>query len=159
MEPLAHVAHADWGSNPKKRQVAVAELTEAGIFKVVTLAPALSIASMNGDLRRGLHVPNSVSGDLVAGFDFPIGLPRAYAERAGIASFPDFLLQIGHGPWARFAEVAATSDEVSIHRPFYPARPGGTLQSHLYDGLGLSRQEIRRRCDGNDAETIFWTLV
>jgi hypothetical protein len=113
---------------------------------------------MDGDLRIGMNVHGLGTGQLMAGFDFPIGVPRAYGERAGITFFPDFLPLIGHEPWHRFAEVAERAHEVSIHRPFYPARPGGTLQSHLYDGLGLSRQQIRRRSDGNDAETIFWTL-
>jgi hypothetical protein len=154
----AHVAHADWGTNPRKRQVAVAELTPKGNYRVVTLAPALSPAAMAGDLRKGLHVGASAQGQLLAGFDFPIGFPRAYAERGGVTSFPDFLPLIGHGDWERFSEAASTPEEVSIHRPFYPARPGGTMQVHLYDGLGLTRDQIRRRCDGIDAETMFWTL-
>jgi hypothetical protein len=77
----------------------------------------------------------------------------------GITSFPNFLPQIGHGSWAQFTNVASTPPEVSISRPFYPARPGGTLQSHLYDGLGLTRQQIRRRCDGSDAEAMFGPWV
>ena len=113
---------------------------------------------MSGDLRVGLNVAGLGNGQLLAGFDLPIGLPRAYAERVGITSFPEFLPLIGLGEWQRFAEVAGTAAEISLHRPFYPARPGGTLQSHLYDGLGLSRQQIRRPCDGNDAESTFWTL-
>ena len=150
------IAHADWGTNPKKRQVAVAELSIEGYYNVESLAPAQTEARMGGDLRFGLNVTGA--GQLLVGFDLPLGFPRAYAERAGIISFPDFLPSIGSGPWQRFAEVAVLADEVSLQRPFYPARPGGTLQSHLYDGLGLTREQIRRRCDGNDAATMFWTL-
>jgi hypothetical protein len=114
---------------------------------------------MNGDLRIGLNVADRGAGQLWAGFGFPIGLPRAYAERAGISFFPDFLPLIGHERWHRFAEVAAAADEIGLHRPFYPARPGGEVQhAHLHEGLGLTLQQIRRRCDGNDSETMFWTL-
>jgi hypothetical protein len=151
-----HIAHADWGTDPRKRQVAAARRTSSGGYEVVSVAPAIPTAVMNGDLRAGLHVEGE--GRLLAGFDFPIGLPRAYAERVGVTFFPDFLPEIGHGPWEHFAKVAATRDEIGLHRPFYPMRPGGTLRAHLYDGLGLTGPQLRRRCEGNDAETMFWTL-
>jgi hypothetical protein len=151
------IAHADWGTDPKKRQVAVAELHSDGHYRIVTLSAAQSITQMAGDLRLGFHLPRG-RGQLLVGFDLPFGLPRAYAALAGISFFPEFLPDIGHGPWARFAECAALPAEVSIHRPFYPARSGGTKRAHLYDGLGLTREQIRRRADGSDAETMFWTL-
>jgi hypothetical protein len=68
------------------------------------------------------------SGQLMAGFGFPIGFPRSYAKRIGVTFFPDFLPLIGQEPWHRFAEVAVLAHEVSIHLPFYPARPGGTCR-------------------------------
>lgn len=49
-------------------------------------------------------------------------------------------------------------EEIALHRPFYPARPGGTLLNHLYHQLGMTCEQLRRRCEGNDAETLFWTL-
>ena len=152
------IAHADWSINPEKRQVAVAELTAEHHYRVMSLGPAQPLLTAPGDLRLGLNVAPLGPGQLWVGLDFPIGLPRAYAEQAGITFFPDFLPLIGKEPWDRFADVGATADDVSLHRPFYPARPGGTRQTHLYEGLGLTRQQIRRRCDGNDAESIFWTL-
>jgi hypothetical protein len=152
------IAHADWGTDPKKRQVALAERHPDGGYHVLSIAQADPMAVQAGDLRMGLTGSPGSDGLLLAGFDFPIGLPRAYAERAGVTYFPDFLPEIGHGEWEQFAQVAETAAEVSLHRPFYPARPGGTAQAHLYDGLGLTRQQLRRRCDGTDAETTFWTL-
>ena len=82
----------------------------------------------------------------------------AYAELAGIAFFPDLLPLLGIEPWDRFYDVAETADEISIHRPFYPFRPGGTSRDQLHSGLGLDRTQLRRRCEGNDAATMFWTL-
>jgi hypothetical protein len=94
----------------------------------------------------------------MAGFDFPIGLPREYATAAGISSFPPFLDGVGSPPWEEFCVVARRASEITLQRPFYPAAPGGTRRQHLYLGLGLGRAGLRRRCEGTDAETLFWTL-
>ena len=145
------VAHADWGSAPRKRVVAVARPAGAG-YQVVALA-----AAGDGDLVAALG-RRYQPARAVLGFDFPIGLPRAYARAVGVTSFPDFLGQLGGPPWAGFGSVATGPDEISLRRPFYPARPGGARRAHLTAGLGLTERELRRRCDGTDAETLFWTL-
>jgi hypothetical protein len=94
----------------------------------------------------------------MAGFDFPIGVPRSYAAAAGITAFPALLAALGTPPWQSFHLVAARPEEISLHRPFYPMRPGGSSRAHLSAALGLSAAELRRRCEGNDAESLFWTL-
>jgi hypothetical protein len=149
--PADLVAHADWGSDPRKRLVATARRT-AGRYQIVSLAPA-----PDGDLLAKL-AERYRPFRAVIGFDFPIGLPRAYAAAVGARSFPEFLGQLGAAPWLEFDRVAGHPAEISLRRPFYPARPGGTRRQDLYDGLGLSAQQVRRRCDGSDAETLFWTL-
>ena len=73
-------------------------------------------------------------GGAVLGFDFPIGVPRAYARVAGISRFLNLLPELGSGSWRDFFNIAERPNEVSIRRPFYPARPGGTLQEHLVAG-------------------------
>jgi hypothetical protein len=149
--PADLVAHADWGSDPPKRVVATARRA-ADRYRVVSLA-----AAPDGDLLTDLD-ERYRPFHAVIGFDFPIGLPRAYAAAVGARSFPDFLGQLGAPPWLDFDRVASQPAEISLGRPFYPARPGGTRRQHLYDGLGLSARQLRRRCDGSDAETLFWTL-
>jgi hypothetical protein len=94
----------------------------------------------------------------MVGFDFPIGLPRAYAAVAGISSFPQFLDVLGSPPWEEFDVVARRPSEITLHRPFYPAVPGGTKREHLCHALGLTAPELRRVCEAADAETLFWTL-
>jgi hypothetical protein len=100
----------------------------------------------------------------VAGFDFPIGVPQSYAEKAGFGRFPDMLLRLGSGRWNDFYKPAERPDEISLERPFYPRAPGGTNKKQLLDALGLhSSEELLRLCDrstatrGNACE-IFWTL-
>jgi hypothetical protein len=157
----AVVAHADWGCDPRKRQVAVACPAPAAgppRYRVVSLAAAPD-GSRAGqpDLFAEL-ASRCGAGPALVGFDFTIGLPRAYAAAIGAASFPAFLSALGSPPWRDFDRVAELPAEISLHRPFYPYRPGGTRREHLYAGLGLSAAQLRRRCDGNDAETLFWTL-
>jgi hypothetical protein len=165
------IGHADWGSTPGKRQLALARLAAAGPggrpgYQVVWLAAvpepvaggAGPLAELAGGAGPGPAVRAGPGGPALLGFDFPIGLPRAYAAAAGIGCFPRFLDGLGSPPWERFAEVAADASEVTLYRPFYPARPGGSSRDRLYQALGLTAGQLRRRCEQADAEITFWTL-
>lgn len=154
----ALIAHADWGTDPRKRQVAVARSTRgngdgSASYVVESLGPATDGRWFFGQLRAAAG-----PGQAMIGFDFPIGLPRAYAAAAGIAAFPAWLAALGTPPWESFHLVAAQPGEITRYRPFYPMRPGGTRREHLHLALGLSARDLRRRCEGNDAEALFWTL-
>jgi hypothetical protein len=156
----AVIAHADWGTAPRKRQLAVATLLPAGFgYKVVSVAPAPTGQPPQGDLFQYLSAAAG-RGQAMIGFDFPVGLPVAYAKAAGISSFAEFLDAFASPPppWREFATVARRRDEITLRRPFYPDRPGGTERQHLYDALGLPAGQLRRRCEGTDAEILFWTL-
>lgn len=98
------------------------------------------------------------------GFDFPIGVPRAFAELAGVSRFPAFLGSLAEtAPWW---SPAATAEEISLARPFYPRAPGHR-GSHrrvaLVRALRLDWAELHRHCeralDGRRAACpLFWTL-
>ncbi|MGZ4379802.1 MAG: hypothetical protein ACXVZ3_00055 [Gaiellaceae bacterium] len=66
--------------------------------------------------------------------------------------------------WQDFYRVAEHRDEICVHRPFYPLRPGGTLRKHLLEGLGASAvDELLRVSDRGTASRkpaccLFWTL-
>jgi hypothetical protein len=98
------------------------------------------------------------------GFDFPIGVPAAYARQAGVLDFPSVLPVLGQGTWARFFDLAERPGDIALGRPFYPLRPGGTSQQHLLSGLGVpSMNDLRRLCERRtptrgDACVLFWTL-
>jgi hypothetical protein len=100
----------------------------------------------------------------LVGFDFPIGLPLEYANRAGVDDFLVALKAFGHGKWSGFFEVASVPDEIGPFRPFYPHRPGNTRRSQLVDRLEMSSfDQLRRRCERGyeyrrAACPLFWTL-
>ena len=107
------------------------------------------------------------TGGLVAGFDFPLGLPRHYAAQCGVTHFRDFIGELSTPKWSDFFQVAECEADISRHRPFFPARAGtkGTVrQAMLCGGLGASHMhQLLRACDAQTdtrpaAECMFWTL-
>ncbi len=149
------LAHADWGSQPAKRWLVTAR-REGRRWRVG--APVRVEAP--GRLLPGLASEAGRNGAVVAGFDFPIGLPLAYARRASLREFRRLLPVLG----GAFFEVAERPEEISLLRPFYPMRPGGASQRQLVEGLGLaSADELLRACERatgsrRAAAPLFWTL-
>ncbi len=155
----ALVAHADWSKDASKRWIAKA-VRRGRSYAVVACERVGALPSFIDRLRSN----SPADGSVLIGFDFPIGLPAAYASRAGIDNFPDWLSLLGSGRWGNFANLATTRDEISIERPFYPFAPGGTMRQHLIDGLGLEgTRDLYRLCelatpDRRSASPLFWTL-
>ena len=154
------VAHADWGVDPRKRWVAVAKGSAGDGWS----AAAAQVMPAGRDLRSQLGVRDDEQ--LIVGFDFPIGLPRAYAERAGVQRFLELLPCLGAEEWADFFTVADVASEISINRPFYPRTAqvkGAKQQVHLASALGIATTELRRRCElaqtgRSPACPLFWTV-
>lgn len=153
----AIVAHADWSLEPRKRWLATARL-DGDRYTVGTPEPVGDSGTLLTRLR-GDATP------VLVGFDFPIGVPIAYAERAGIRDFVAFLRdRFGLRDWSEFANVAERREQISVRRPFYPLRPGGTRQQHLCDGLGVAALgDLRRACERQTSTRrpacpLFWTL-
>ena len=120
-----------------------------------------------GPLDAFLSCLKSESGTracLLVGFDFPIGLPLAFALQAGIPDFLDALPGFGLGEWGEFYTVAETADQISLKRPFYPFRPGNSRRFYLVDQLGMADfYDLRRLCEfprsGRRAACpLFWTM-
>ncbi len=155
--PFQTLFHADWSVDPRKRWVTRA--VRAGNEWFVT-APDQVI-----DPTELVNALFAAAGPVLAGFDFPIGVPMAYAQRAAFPDFPAALAAFGHGEWAEFYHVAATPEEISIRRPFYPRRAiAGAKRNHLLRALGLDCTDLlRRRCDHatllrRAAAPLFWTV-
>ena len=128
-----------------------------GGWQVAAPCPVGELATLFARLMAG--------GDTVAlGVDFPLGLPRAYAARLGLAGgFPAFLRGLAGSPG--FFEVCEALEQVAPGRPFYPQRgaAGMTRLSHAA-ALGLGGAAgLSRLCDQATAERpagapLFWTL-
>jgi hypothetical protein len=151
------VFHADWSINAKKRWLAKAERLQSGwlISSLEKVQPTLV-----GQLQKEARDKR-----VLAGFDFPIGVPAKWAEKRKIGSFPGFLDQLAKDPESPFFKVAGTQHEISLERPFYPATAkAGVEQKHLYQSLGFqSFSELRRKCEARadnrqPACPLFWTL-
>jgi len=153
------IVHADWGSAPKKRWMCVAEPWPDGGYRIIAPEPVGDPCTLLERLRD-----RAEGRALAVGFDFPIGLPASYARRAGIEQFLEVLPQLGHGAWGDFYTVASTPEDVSLSRPFYPMRPGGTRRRHLTDALGVAElDDLLRLCEQPSesrgaASPLFWTL-
>jgi hypothetical protein len=119
-----------------------------------------------GDLITTILRDIGNDGCAIIGFDFPIGIPEAYARAAGITDFKSFLRQLGDGDWADFYNVCSSRNDISIHRPFYPfccRKKGDAIRDHLAERLGIAFNDLYRRCErahaGRDAASpLFWTL-
>lgn len=123
MLPLL-VLHADWSTDARKRWVASARL-RGETYEVTGPKLADAETLVSAALRQ------ASGGSVLIGFDFPIGIPRTFARKAHISNFVEVLPEFGGGRWRRFYELASRPDEISVERPFYPARPGGTQQEHV----------------------------
>jgi hypothetical protein len=155
MSEPALVVHADWSVHPGKRWMARAVLQPGGRYLALPPSAVGLLKSFWSGLAAGAG-----PGSIVAGFDFPIGLPAAYAERAGILDFLEALQRFGED----FYNVARMPEQIALARPFYPQGPGGRSRRQLLDGLGLATwQHLHRRCDRATpsrpaACPMFWTL-
>lgn len=151
------IFHADWSINPNKRWVAVAEMRQSGWeISSLAIAPCKLAKQLLGEAN---------DKRVLAGFDFPIGVPAKWADKVKLGSFPSFLDQLSKDPDPAFFKVAGSQNEISPERPFYPATAkAGVKQEHLYQRLGFqSFSELRRKCEARTdnrkhACPLFWTL-
>ncbi|MBD8664105.1 DUF429 domain-containing protein [Rhizobium sp. CFBP 8752] len=156
---VAVVAHCDWSMDRKKRWMAVA--IRDGVRWQMHAPELVGDTSTLIDRMKARSVEK---GALLLGFDFPIGLPMAYARATELGSFREALASFGSGIWSDWYSVADHRSRISLHRPFYPARPGGTQRAHLFDALGVTDPHaLLRLCeraapDRQAACMLFWTL-
>ncbi len=149
--------HADWSVAADKRWVAEASRSGNG-WTVAAPRPvgdcAAFVETMFADRRR-----------VLAGFDFPIGLPVAYGRMTGLDDLPAVLDALGRGEWPDFFNVAERPEQIAVTRPFYPrVSSAQARQQALLDALGLADiNALRRRCElatavRRAACPLFWTL-
>jgi hypothetical protein len=155
------VYHADWGKDEDKRWASRAVLNDAGQYVVSAPRKVGAVGSLISNIRLEI----AQTGCALVGFDFPIGIPAFYAQRAGICSFKHLLPLLGKGVWENFYNVCSDVSEVSVHRPFYPEnRYKGRKTQDLFHALGASSMELLlRACERGEGKhkkacSLFWTL-
>lgn len=114
-----------------------------------------------GELPKLLQDIQSEHGTTLIGFDFPIGLPMAYAAKINTPNFLAFLETLE--PGAPFFQVCTHQNQISLSRPFYPNAPGETARHHLSDAFGIEFSNLLRACERRhanrpEAGVLFWTL-
>jgi len=72
------------------------------------------------DLLESLGIDAGETGAVLAGFDFPIGVPAHFAERAAISNFLQWLPDLGTGQWSQFYSVCDDPGEISFHARSIP---------------------------------------
>ena len=154
----ALVAHADWSKDPRKRWHTIAVLEPDGHYQA---AATTQVGDPDTYFSR-LRSSGGANSVMLAGFDFPIGLPASYAALAGFTDFRAALCRLGRDEWSHFYEPARSPSDISISRPFYPYAParhkGEHSQEHLYGRLGLaSMRNLKRRCEKR-AQSLFWLI-
>ena len=152
------VAHADWSKDPRKRWCATAVRAPDRRYRAESAEPVGDLGTYFDRLRQ-----RAGGGSVLAGFDFPIGLPRRYAANAGLSDFRSALAGFGHGRWRDFYQPAETKAAITITRPFYPGRLGGTKRADLVEKLGARQfDDLLRRCDRapgrRAAAAMFWLV-
>jgi len=149
--------HADWSTSSNKRWAVCAVRQGSGWY----VMEAFQVTSSAEFLNRLFSTDDPV----LAGFDFPIGVPAGYGARTGAGDFLTALELFGHGRWFDFYRIAETASEVSIERPFYPrVSSANAKQAHLLNAHGVSSSDaLRRQCERatdlrQAACPLFWTL-
>jgi hypothetical protein len=158
-DQVSLIAHADWSVNPAKRWVAVAVLRPDKTWSFCELSNVSDPSTLFSHLQSLQIMP----GCILSGFDFPIGLPYTYALKVGITDFLSTLPLLGHTNWDKFYLPAELPSEISLQRPFYPLKPGGSRRFHLDNGLGIPFNQLYRLCEIRQinrraACPIFWTM-
>lgn len=150
--------HADWSVDARKRWMTLAR-RRAGHWHVTAPEP---VGEPSNLIERLLvRAGNAPVG---FGVDFPLGLPRFYATRAGIGDFRAWLR--GLDPASPFFAPCASLGEVGLERPFYPKSSiaGAGQMALLAERLGLSGADaLRRDVDWPTARRpgaapLFWTM-
>lgn len=154
------IVHADWSVHHAKRRMAIAELDPDGGYTVSSIGPVGAVESFYARMAARSSQPALI----LAGFDFPIGIPAHYASLLGVTSFKELLPRLGKGDLGEFYQVARSPLEISPQRPFYPHGTKGVKHAHLLEGLQApDLAALLRRCEHKtgsrtQACPLFWTL-
>jgi hypothetical protein len=149
--------HADRGVKPNKRWMAVA-VREGDGWQI---AAPKQVPTSDNFLSNCLLDGASV----LAGFDFPIGVPVKFGKQTRFNGFLEALEQFGKNDWTEIFNVAERPEDISLYRPFYPAKSKkGSKRADLHRALDVASDDELRRASECKTQTrgaacpLFWTL-
>ena len=159
------LVHSDWSVHSKKRWSAIAE-------KIEDKWQITEIKHINKIQDCLLKNASQNGKSILAGFDFPIGIPNFWYELAGINDFIGFLDDVSSEKddslkFQHFFEVADNISDVSYARPFYPnsaTKKGEKKKQDLLDRFKLCNADnLLRECERAvpnrlAASPLFWTI-
>lgn len=158
---IDNIYHADWSVAAKGRWKAHAG-RKNGDWLIDDMSPVGDIP-----LFIDMMAQQARKKRVVLGLDFPIGLCRAWYQKAGFNTFAAVLDWLKKPAGQCFFEICETPEQISPNRPFYPVRAGAkgrVKRTHLVDGLGVDDfAQLYRECEkasnGRPAAAVpFWTL-
>ena len=107
--------HAEWSTSAKKRWLCSGRKAD-GVWTVDAPVAVEALRRLLDDVRAEVNTGHRV----LLGFDFPIGLPVAYATQIGFADCPAALSGFGQDEWQDFFDLGDAPREIGLRRPFYP---------------------------------------
>jgi hypothetical protein len=149
------LVHSDWSVSSSKRWTAVALRTQDG-WVVNNLEPT----PPPDDFLDFLFDPRRKT---LAGFDFPIGLPKFYLDKMKV-EFYDLISEPASDRSRCFFALADTLFDISPAQPFYRSHPRGGRHVDLLRRLECTAfNDLLRECDKKTAmraraESLFWTV-
>lgn len=153
------VIAADWSVDGRKGWMVRADLCPKNKYLVFPPEPV----GEHSTLIHRIETCLPEHGTALLGFDFPIGLPKQYAEKTGISTWRQGLELFGGPGWEYFYQ---RSDNPTLRQPFFPlpTREKGNYRNQLAEALGFGNlKQLLRRCDKKTdnrpgAECVFYTL-
>jgi hypothetical protein len=151
------IIHSDWSVHKRKRWSAIARRRPSG-WQIEAIAPFSELSHVLFDNK---------DQSILAGFDFPIGMPEFWYKAANVVDFPSFLNAVKAGKLHQIFSVAEFESEISYERPFYPnkvGKKGEKKKAHLLNKFNLSNdKELFRECEiatanRSNASPLFWTI-
>lgn len=151
------ICAADWSKSADRRRAAVAVRVDDR-YRIDRIDVVADPSKLLDSLRA-----KSGDGGVFLGFDFPIGLPVAYAARRGFKTWREAMEVVSRQKTDFFVET----DEPSIEQPFYPksSRPAGQFTlARLVQSLELKTVEaLFRGCEcqnheGQQPACLFFTI-
>ena len=139
--------------------VATAEL-EGGVYRVRS---PRTVGEVGGLIER-MGLTAAAGRSTLLGFDFPIGIPRAYALRAGIANFAVWFRNLDlDSPFFSVATISRTSRPSDRSFPDRLRSGSRASRSATAKRSGsrlttLSARPIERTVTARAASEMFWTL-